>query len=87
MNGYIRNWINCDQTLDIIKVLGNILIFTGALLVTASPTISLTIYPFVLDVLGAIMWCLAGKIMNDNRIIQLNVFFLIINIYAIIIRI
>jgi len=76
-----------NNQLDIAKMLGNILIFTGALMITTSPAHSMTIYPYIIDVAGALLWCYAGYIMEEKRIIQLNVFFLIINIYAIVIRI
>ena len=71
---------------DYFKYLGNVWFYTGAILVSfsaSSAALSSTFVPFFI---GHLMWLGAGIKMKDKPIIYQNLFFVPLDIYAILIR-
>jgi hypothetical protein len=68
------------------KWIANIGVMISAVLVSASVALSAQPLTFIGFLVAHIMWLFAGIIMKDKPIMALNAFFIVIDIYAILIR-
>ena len=75
-----------EQLFQRFKWVGNGLLMTAAMSVAVSAEWAQHAWPFVLYTIGAGMWMYAGMIMKDKALVGLNLFFVVIDVYAIIIR-
>lgn len=72
--------------LDRMKWLANICVMLSAILVSSSVALSTQPLTFIGFLVAHVLWLIAGMIMKDKPIMALNAFFIIIDMYAIIIR-
>jgi len=75
-----------DVWLNRLKWLANVCVMLSAILVSASVSLSAQPLTFIGFLVAHVMWLFAGIIMKDKPIMALNAFFIIIDIYAIGIR-
>lgn len=75
--------------LDILKLFKWVsiaLFMTGGLMVSSSVTMSSTWYPYALFMVGHIIWVIAGASSRDSAILWLNIGYLSMDMYAIVVR-
>ena len=68
------------------KWLGNVCIFIGASAIALSIPFSHQIWPFLLSVVGSLIWLFVALVTRERALACYQVFFVIINSYAIYLR-
>jgi hypothetical protein len=71
---------------EIVKWVATSFIVISAMAISFSVPLSMHIGPFVGFFIGHILWIIVGSVQRDRPIIALNVFFIPIDIYAMMIR-
>lgn len=76
-----------QTTFNQFKWIGNAMLMTAAGVVAVSAEWATQAWPFVLYTLGAGVWMYAGMVMKDKALFSLNLFFVLLDVYAVWIRI
>lgn len=88
-------WYFFDQNKEATEWFGNGMTYFSAMVVALWPNIATTIgfntnklewWCFLFYWIGSFVWAIAGWYMKNNRLIWLNVFFVVLNTYAMYIR-
>lgn len=70
-----------------IKWIASVCVFTAAISITVREENALYVWPFVLYAIGSFCWMIAGFKTKDMPLILLNMFFVVVNVYGISIRV
>lgn len=66
---------------------GNVGLFLGAFTVSFSPAWSVTVFPFLFYTVGNVIWLIvAWRFLRDRPLVEMNLFFLAVNGYGIMVR-
>jgi hypothetical protein len=79
-------WAERAKNIDNVKGSANVMVYIAGTSVALFPHTAELAFPFVLYGLGALFWAFASHIMRERHMMQLNMFFIVINSYAILIR-
>ena len=74
------------RAFEFFKWSGNIFNYVAAIAISVSIVAAQSIWPFVLYILGNIVWFTAALIMKDRPLFWNQAFFVVINVYAIWLR-
>ena len=83
LNNYL---VKDERAFRRFKWIANSFVFVGAAVISLSPTLSQQYWPFLLADIGSVMWLWAASIMKDRALIAFNIFFVLIQTGAIIMR-
>lgn len=70
-----------------IERLGNFFLFASAILISISPKLSVVAWPFIGFMLGHIIWLFVAIKMKKKTLIEFNIGFLLLDFWAIGIRV
>ncbi len=79
-------WLFQHYGLEVLKWTANAFIIVPAIIITVSILSASHIYPFVLFMVGHILWASFAFIQNDKPLIWLNIGLLPVDVYAMVIR-
>ncbi len=75
-----------NQFREFMKWAGTAMFAVGAVVISVSPEISMNAWPFATFGIGHALWALAGLLMRDKAVIVLNIMYLPLDVYAIVLR-
>jgi len=70
-----------------VERLANVFMFISALLISASPALSIEAWPFIGFLIGHVVWIISAIKMKKWTLLEYNVGFLLLDIWAIVVRI
>ena len=82
-NHYLR--VN-NKKFQWFKWFANAFVFTGATCIALSPVYSQQPWPFFLATIGSVLWLWAAHIMRDRALFVFNLFFIVIQTWATLVR-
>ncbi len=75
-----------DKAFQRFKWVANSFVFVGAAVISLSPTFSQQYWPFLLADIGSVLWLWAATIMKERALVAFNIFFVLIQTGAILMR-